>query len=160
MVVLDDTYEPGHAIERLKELTSMLPSANLVFLTIVMDRDHMEAAFKAGADAVISKVVHPVSLATLLREISHDNVVHAPRHRPAQAATGPSLTARELEILKLVAQGYTNRCIARELWLTERTIKFHLSNTYRKLDVANRTEATRYAYQHGLIGDAPAANAA
>ena len=60
------------------------------------------------------------------------------------------LTDRELEILKLVAEGHTNGRIARELWVTEQTVKFHLSNTYRKLGVANRTEASRYAHLHNL----------
>ena len=58
---------------------------------------------------------------------------------------------RELEILKLVSEGHTNGRIARELWVTEQTVKFHLSNTYRKLGVANRTEASRYAHMHDLV---------
>ena len=53
--------------------------------------------------------------------------------------------------MRLVAQGYTNGKIARELWVTEQTVKFHLSNTYRKLGVANRTEASRYAHLNDLI---------
>jgi DNA-binding NarL/FixJ family response regulator len=61
------------------------------------------------------------------------------------------LTQRELEILALVAQGYTNGRIAGQLWVTEQTVKFHLSNTYRKLGVTNRTEASRYAYVHDLV---------
>ena len=61
------------------------------------------------------------------------------------------LTQRELEILRLVAEGHTNGHIARQLWVTEQTVKFHLSNTYRKLGVANRTEASRYAYVHDLV---------
>ena len=54
----------------------------------------------------------------------------------------PELTARELEILRLVASGNSNRRIAQRLWVTEQTVKFHLSNVYRKLGVANRTEAS------------------
>jgi DNA-binding NarL/FixJ family response regulator len=61
------------------------------------------------------------------------------------------LTPRELEILALAAEGTGNKQIAQRLWVTEQTVKFHLSNVYRKLDVANRTEATRYAVQHGLV---------
>jgi DNA-binding NarL/FixJ family response regulator len=54
-------------------------------------------------------------------------------------------------ILKAVAQGMSNDAIAKQLWIAQQTVKFHLTNIYRKLEVANRTEATRYAYQHGLI---------
>ena len=70
----------------------------------------------------------------------------------------PNLTARELEILRWVAAGASNSAIARELFVTEQTVKFHLSNVYRKLGVANRTEASHYAHVHGLI-DATQAHA-
>ena len=63
------------------------------------------------------------------------------------------LTRREVEILGLVAQGYSNAVMARMLWVTEQTVKFHLSNIYRKLDVANRTEASRWAQLRGLLPD-------
>ena len=63
------------------------------------------------------------------------------------------LTRREREILQLVARGHSNRRVARRLWVTEQTVKFHLSNVYRKLDVTNRTEASRRAQQAGLLAD-------
>ncbi len=154
VIVVDDTHEPEHAIARLQELTALLPDAKRVFLTMRMDDDRLADVFEAGAEAVISKAVHPVSLATLLREISRDAVIHAAQdHRQVARADCP-LTDRELEILRLVAQGYTNGRIARELWVTEQTVKFHLSNTYRKLGVANRTEASRYAHLHDLMAAA------
>ena len=155
MIVVDDTHEPEHAIARLQELTTLLPNAKRVFLTMRMDDDRLADVFEAGAEAVISKAVHPVSLATLLREISRDTVVHMPRKTASKASrVDCPLTDRELEILRLVAQGYTNGRIARELWVTEQTVKFHLSNTYRKLGVANRTEASRYAHLHDLMAAA------
>ena len=63
------------------------------------------------------------------------------------------LTRRELEILRLVAEGHSNSQLARMLWVTEQTVKFHLSNIYRKLGVANRTEASRWAQVNGLLDD-------
>ena len=66
------------------------------------------------------------------------------------------LTARELEILRLVAAGLSNARIAAKLWVTEQTVKFHLSNVYRKLGVGNRTEASHHAHVHGMLGHAPA----
>jgi DNA-binding NarL/FixJ family response regulator len=151
VVIVDDMREPDHAISRLEELSTLCPDAKRVFLTMRMDEDSLAASFDAGAEAVISKAVHPVSLATLLREISRDAIVHAPRQKRAKAVRSDCpLTDRELEILRLVAHGYTNGKIARELWVTEQTVKFHLSNTYRKLGVANRTEASRYAHVNEL----------
>ena len=61
------------------------------------------------------------------------------------------LTKRELEILLLVADGSSNGQLAKKLWVTEQTVKFHLSNIYRKLEVANRTEASRWAHLNGLL---------
>jgi len=150
-VVVDDAQEAEQAIERVRELSELLPDAKIVFLTIRMDDSVTFPAFEAGADAVVSKTVHPVSLATLLREISRETVVHRPRRAVKPALDNCPLTDRELEILKLVAEGYTNGRIARELWVTEQTVKFHLSNTYRKLGVANRTEASRYAHMNDLL---------
>jgi DNA-binding NarL/FixJ family response regulator len=151
LVLVDDTHEPEHAIARLSELATYVPAAKRIFLTIRMDDETVHQAFEAGADAVISKTVHPVSLATLLREISRDAVVHRLRTAPKPIKADCPLTDRELEILRLVAQGHTNSHIARELWVTEQTVKFHLSNTYRKLGVANRTEASRYAHMNDLL---------
>jgi DNA-binding NarL/FixJ family response regulator len=155
VVVVDDMQEPEHALARLEELTTVIPGAKRILLTMRMDEASLSAVFEAGAEAVISKSMHPVSLATMLREISRDAVVHAP-HRKSVAALRDDcpLTDRELEILRLVARGYTNGRIARELWVTEQTVKFHLSNTYRKLGVANRTEASRYAHLNDLMAAA------
>ena len=61
------------------------------------------------------------------------------------------MTRRELEILRFVADGMRNARIGRELWVTEQTVKFHLSNVYRKLGVSNRTEASRFAHVNGLV---------
>ncbi len=154
VVLVDDMQESENALARLREIEVELPAAKALLLTMRMDSDWLDKAFGAGAHAVVSKTVHPVSLGTLLREISHGNV--ALRHEPAAPAAplvDCPLTDRELEILKLVAEGYTNGRIARELWVTEQTVKFHLSNTYRKLGVANRTEASRYAHLHSLTAE-------
>jgi DNA-binding NarL/FixJ family response regulator len=152
IVVVDETDEPNHAIARLKELKLHLPDAKRVILMMHMDDNRLADVFDAGAEAVISKAVHPVSLAMLLREISRGTVVHRPCKMVSKTTReNCPLTDRELELLRLVAQGYTNARIGRELGVTEQTVKFHLSNTYRKLGVANRTEASRYAHVNDLL---------
>ena len=151
VVLVDDMQETENALDRLREIAEHAPQAKSMMLTLRMDSDWLEQAFEAGAQAVVSKTVHPVSLGTLLREISAGNVVHRFDKRPVAAAEiDCPLTDRELEILRLVSEGYTNGRIARELWVTEQTVKFHLSNTYRKLGVGNRTEASRYAHLNNL----------
>ncbi len=151
IVVVDETHELDFSIARLEELAMLIPAAKRVFLTIQMGDEILDRVFKAGAECVISKAVHPVSLGTLLHEVSRDMVINCPRKAAKPTRADCPLTARELEILRLVALGYTNGHIAHELWVTQQTVKFHLSNTYRKLGVANRTEASRYAHLNALL---------
>jgi DNA-binding NarL/FixJ family response regulator len=151
VVLVDDLEDTRLAVERLREATDHAPAAKLLLLTTRMDDEWLAEAFEAGADAVLSKTMHPVSLGTMLREVVRGNIVHRYESPPRVAAEPCPLTRRELEILLLAAEGHTNGQIARSLWVTEQTVKFHLSNTYRKLGVANRTEASRYAHMHALV---------
>jgi DNA-binding NarL/FixJ family response regulator len=126
-------------------------------LSAQLDADWLDRVFGAAATAVISKATRPSTLATLVRETLNGHIVHRP---PAPSTAAPMtgadaedlpLTPRELEILQLVASGSTNGEIARRLWVTEQTVKFHLRNIYRKLDVANRTQASHFAHARGLV---------
>jgi DNA-binding NarL/FixJ family response regulator len=158
VVLVDEMQQTAHALERLRETAAEAPNAKTLLLTLRMEPALQEEAFAAGAHAIVSKTVHPVSLGTLVREIANGNVVRSyrPPTKSAHSDEECPLTERELEILMLVAEGLTNSRIARKLWVTEQTVKFHLSNTYRKLGIANRTEACRYAYTHDLVGREPA----
>ena len=151
----DETRDPDHALARLRDATEHMPTAQRLLLTLRMNDAWMNEVFEAGAHAVLSKSMHPVSLGTMLREVVRGNVVHRFERRPAALVDCP-LTLREKEILALVAEGATNGQIARTLWVTEQTVKFHLSNTYRKLGVANRTEASHYAHMNNLVTAAEA----
>jgi DNA-binding NarL/FixJ family response regulator len=151
VVLIDDMQDPQNALARLREVADETPDAKSLLLTVRMDGDWLDEAFEAGAQAIVSKSVHPVSLGTLLRETTLGNVVHRFQRSRTVDTACPALTSRELEVLRLVAEGQTNSRIARQLWVTEQTVKFHLSNTYRKLGVANRTEASRYAFMNDLV---------
>jgi DNA-binding NarL/FixJ family response regulator len=157
VVVIDDMQHSENALARIREAAEAVPDAKSLLLTLRMDDEWLDQVFDAGVDAIISKEIHPVALGTLLREICDGHVAMRQRQPVATPAVQPDcpLTDRELEILRLVAEGYTNGRVAAELWVTEQTVKFHLSNTYRKLSVTNRTEATRYAHTHGLMVPAP-----
>jgi DNA-binding NarL/FixJ family response regulator len=147
----DGAQRPDHAFARLREAADHAPGAQRLLLTLRMDEERLNEVFEAGAHAVLSKGMHPVSLGTMLREVVRGNVVHRFERRPAAVMADCPLTLREKEILGLVAEGNTNGQIARLLWVTEQTVKFHLSNTYRKLGVANRTEASHYAHLNNLM---------
>jgi len=152
----DEARKPDHALARLRDAVEHVPTAQRLLLTLRMNDAWMNQAFEAGAHAVLSKTMHPVSLGTMLREVVRGNVVHRFERRPAAVIVDCPLTLREKEILGLVAEGATNGQIARMLWVTEQTVKFHLSNTYRKLGVANRTEASHYAHVNNLVTAAEA----
>ena len=164
VVLVDDMVRSDRAIELVEEITAERGDVAVIVLTMSMEPAWLDAIFEAGATGAISKATHPVALATLVRETINGNVLHvyksavsSPRFRPANVPTEKSpLTSRELEVLQLVAAGSTNGDIARKLWVTEQTVKFHLSNVYRKLDVGNRTEASRYAHLNGLVAARPA----
>jgi DNA-binding NarL/FixJ family response regulator len=155
VVLVDEMQTPDNALERIRECREQAPSASILLLTIRMEDAWVARALAAGVDACLSKTAHLASLGTLIREIVNRNIISA--LPPAEAAASASLpgneelTAREYEILELVADGLTNARIGERLWVTEQTVKFHLSNVYRKLEVSNRTEASRYAYVHGLL---------
>ena len=152
VLVVDDMLGRGDTMARLREAGELTPGAKRLLLTLDMAEDRLDEAFAAGADAILSKSVHPVSMDTLLREIVQGHVVQRYRSSaPRVVAADCPLTCRELEILSLAAEGQTNQRIAAQLLVTEQTVKFHLSNTYRKLGVANRTEATRWAYEHAVV---------
>jgi DNA-binding NarL/FixJ family response regulator len=146
--------QPEPAVCRVHEAAIAAPAAKILVLTRDMSATWQRAVFGAGADALVSKDVHPVALGTLVRELADEHVAQrggVDAAAPDGESGGCPLTPRELEILRLAAEGLTNAGIAERLWVTEQTVKFHLSNTYRKLGVANRTQATRYAHVHDLL---------
>jgi DNA-binding NarL/FixJ family response regulator len=132
------------------------PELNVVALSADDDPRLIDEALDAGAVAFVLKTAHPDDIASALRQTFDHSVylpslqVRRPTPLPVHQLRGdPRLTRREQEILRLLAEGYSNAQLARLLWVTEQTIKFHLSNVYRKLEVKNRTEAARWAQLHG-----------
>ena len=155
VVVFDDGGETENLFARVRELRSVLATSKLVLLTLCMEATHLAEASAAGVDAAIAKTSQQSSIGMLVREVAAGNVFHTFTRPVANTAPTRSaaddLTARELEILRLMAAGSSNGHIASQLWVTEQTVKFHLSNIYRKLGVANRTQASHYAHVHGLL---------
>lgn len=157
VVLMDEADRSEQAITLIRSIKEECNDVTVIVLTVRMEGVWLKQALEAGASGAISKAVHPVALATLVRETLSGHIMHAPRSiagtetPKALAAEHSSLTERELEILQLLALGATNGEIARRLWITQQTVKFHVSNVYRKLDVANRTEACYYAHVNDLI---------
>ena len=131
------------------------PQLRAVVLSASSDEAQVDAAFAAGARAYVVKTAHADDITAAVRQaFEHSIYLMAPRSAEASMPRIENhfgLTPRELEILQLMAEGRSNAQLARMLWVTEQTVKFHLSNVYRKLDVSNRTEASRLAHHAGLL---------
>jgi DNA-binding NarL/FixJ family response regulator len=163
---LENTNGELSGLALIERSRSAVPSLRPIVLSMHQDAQLIDAALAAGASAYVVKTAHPEDLASAVRQaFSHS--VYLAGHRtvmPAAERAKPreeaGLTRRELEILRLVADGHSNAQLARMLWVTEQTVKFQLSNIYRKLVVANRTEASRWAQRHGLLDGRGANDAA
>lgn len=138
----------------LERIRAKHPEVAVVLLTAFPAPDYVASARIAGARGYIVKSVSPMDLVDAIRQI-----VSAPAFQAFGLETRDerpgSLTDRELSIVTAVARGLSNKEIARELWITEQTVKFHLGNVYRKLEVVNRTEAARVILERGLGLGAP-----
>jgi DNA-binding NarL/FixJ family response regulator len=159
-LVLMDLRMPGlGGCECIEQIRADWPDVRIVVLSASDDRPTIDAALAAGASAYIVKSVNPFDIAAVLRQaLGTSTVFHAvatPRPVIGRAASTeperPTLTERERTILRSVAAGLTTAAISEELWVSEHTVKFHLTNIYRKLGVPNRAGAVRYALENGLV---------
>ena len=149
LVLLDLDLPDGSGVEVLRGLQHLDKAPQVVMLSGHEESEVVDAAFRAGASAFISKRIDPWDLPAALRQ-TVDPTLFQPLHlNPVVGSTAADakLTGREQEILDALADGLTNKEIAKRLWLTQRTVKFHLSSIYRKLGVSSRTEAL--AVTHG-----------
>jgi DNA-binding NarL/FixJ family response regulator len=152
-VLLDLRMPKMDGLTCLSRIRKEFPEMKVAILSVSQDPEQIQTALKRGANAFIVKTIDPDDLAGALRQALDGNVfttagvTEDPGERAARDA---GLTERELGIVRAVARGLSNEAIAKELWVAEQTVKFHLTNIYRKLGVANRTEAARYAFEHGL----------
>ena len=141
----------------LRRILERMPGGKAIVLSRHEEPELIDAALRAGAVAYVIKTAHADDLASAVRQVFEHSVFlgplgGAPSYDARVLGERHGLTARELEILELLAEGHSNAQLAHRLWVTEQTVKFHLSNIYRKLGVANRSEAARKAQLAGLDG--------
>src|SRR6186713_273135 len=154
-LVLLDIRMPGiDGLTVLERIRERYPHVKVAILSGVDDPSVIHAAFDRGAAAYIVKHVDPRDLPSALRQAVEGTVfqpLEALERVTNGAAEDVELTKREQTILEALQTGRSNKQIAEKLFLAEQTVKFHLTNIYRKLDVSNRTEAVRYAHDHAIV---------
>jgi len=162
-VALVDLIMPGmDGVEATRRLTAQSPRTNVVVLTSYHDDEHIFPAIRAGALSYILKEVGPDELADAVRKAAAGEAVLHPRvaARVVREVHGArrdepnvfhELSDRELEVLKLIAEGLSNTEISGRLFISEKTTKSHVSNILSKLHLADRTQAAVYAWRQGVV---------
>ena len=162
-VALMDLIMPGmDGVEATRLLTARSPRTNVIMLTSYHDDEHVFPAIRAGALSYVLKEVGPEELADAVRKAAAGEAVLHPRvaarvvrelhgARREEPNVFRELSDRELEVLKLIADGLNNAEIAGRLYVSEKTVKSHVSNILGKLHLADRTQAAVYAWRQGVV---------
>ncbi len=165
-VILMDLVMPRlDGVRAMRELRDLVPDARVIVLTSFLDDERLMPAVQAGAAGYLLKDVEPAELARAVRtahagEALIDPTVAARLLRTLSTPQGPvagdgeRLTRREREVLELIAAGRSNKRIAVELGIAEKTVKTHVGHVLAKLGVSDRTQAALLAVQQGLVGGA------
>ena len=163
-IVLMDLLMPGMGgVEATRRVKAISPRTQVIVLTSYHEDEHVVPAIRAGALSYLLKDAAPGEIATAIRKAAVGEVTLSPAiaaqmmkavtgERKAIEASMPSpLTTRELEVIRLIADGLSNTEIAEKLFLSEKTVKSHVSNILAKLHVTDRTQAAVYAWREGIM---------
>jgi DNA-binding NarL/FixJ family response regulator len=166
VVLMDLAMEPIDGVEATRELRARMPEVEVVAVTSLVDQSRVQAALEAGASGYLVKDAAPEELAVAIRAARRGEVhIDAALARSLMESLHSSrdetrdpfgeLSEREIEILRLIADGHANKEIARRLVISERTARTHVSNILRKLELSSRTQAALLAVREGLGAPQP-----
>jgi DNA-binding NarL/FixJ family response regulator len=153
IVLLDVLMPQIDGVAVLERIRARFPKVKVVLLSASEDESLVGRARERGASAFVHKQIDPQELAPILRQALTSNEFQSIGigADTTELAAEAGMTKKEQLVLDALARGLSNQQIAQELWVTEQTVKFHLSNIYRKLEVRNRTEAAQHALRRGLV---------
>jgi DNA-binding NarL/FixJ family response regulator len=162
-VVLMDLSMPGiGGLSATRKILSLLPRTRVLILTVHTDDAHVFQGIKAGAQGYILKDCTPEELTRAIRTVHAGETIMSQDIARKTLTTfesirsnteiTPNLTERELEVIKALAQGKSNKEIAQTLDISEKTVRNHASNIYNKLHIFDRTQAVIYAIRRGIVG--------
>jgi NarL family two-component system response regulator LiaR len=160
IVLMDLVMPVMDGVEATRAVRSLSPNTRVIVLTSFSEDEKVFASIKAGAQGYLMKDVHPSDLVTAIRTVNRGEAQLDPEiarkvmqefANPQPAAPKHDLTERELEVLRLIAQGKSNKDISEELVLSEKTVKTHVSNILQKLHLSDRTQAAVYALRQKIV---------
>ncbi|MGI6778188.1 MAG: response regulator [Acetivibrionales bacterium] len=163
-IILMDINMPGtNGLQAIKELRQERISARIIVLTIHEDREYLFKTLQMGAEGYVLKDAEPSVLIDAIRSVNSGESYIQPNMTKAlvkefnrvtlhekDRQLENNLTSREIEVLELIAEGMINKEIARQLYISEKTVKNHVSNIFKKLNVSDRTQAAIYAFKHNI----------
>ena len=149
VLVLEPWLRSGDGLDAIQHITTTMPGTTVVAFSRIWDDRHVQPVMDLGVTAYVPKTTPVTGLCPVIAG-ARDGLVTRPRSSQAAPAM-PVLTPRELEVLALVADGHSNQAVAEQLFMTERTVRFHLRNVYAKLGAGNRTMAVAMARKAGVI---------
>ena len=150
VLLIEPWMRTGDGMAFASKVAREHPEVTVIALSRLWDADHVAESMGAGMSAHLPKTTPLDDLPALIRQSAHGAEVRPAASR--QPAMRTPLTTRERDVLRLASRGLSNVDIGRELYVTEQTVKFHLSNIYRKLGVSNRTQASHEAIRAGILG--------
>jgi DNA-binding NarL/FixJ family response regulator len=160
VILMDISMPIMDGVTATGKIRDILPEAKILILTVNADDVHVFQGIKAGATGYLLKDCTPDDLSRAIRTVHAGDTIMAPEiarkmllafEEADPEPEAPSLTRRELDIVTAFARGMGNKQIARDLAISEKTVRNHVSNIYKKLHVYDRTQAVLYAIREGLI---------
>jgi DNA-binding NarL/FixJ family response regulator len=162
VVLMDISMPKMDGISATREIKDLLPQTAVIILTGHEEDENVFEGIKAGAQGYLLKDAEPEDLSRAIRTVHTGDTIIAPELAqkmlntfesggPRGSRLAPPLTERELEVIRALAQGMSDRQIARSLDISEKTVRNHTSNIYRKLHIFDRTQAVIYAIREGVI---------
>ena len=152
LVLLDLDLPELHGLDVVRSLSASKSPAQVVIFSGHEEPELIDAALRGGASAFITKRIDPRDLPAALRQALEPTLFRPMKQPVLVNGDGPvELTERELDVLSALTDGLSNKAIGKRLWLSEQTIKLHLTSIYRKLGVSSRTEAIAMAYGRNLV---------
>jgi DNA-binding NarL/FixJ family response regulator len=161
IILMDLSMPVMDGVSATREIRDLLPGTPILILTMHTDDEHVFRGIKAGAQGYVLKDCTPEDLTRAIRSVTAGDTIMAPEiarklmttfeSEEKAAALSAPLTRREMEVLASLSRGHSNKEIARDLGISEKTVRNHASNIYRKLHIFDRTQAVLYAIRKGLV---------